>query len=135
MNIAPQTKHPMPLAMSLIAAGPAVEIGEDYQLLDINALITGGREGFGAYELTGDSADPDIRHGNIIFVEFTAEPRNGQFVAATVNGLTCVKEFQHTQRGLYLISKNKSYPPRHINATDSFEILGVVRGHLAVYNR
>lgn len=132
--LAVKSQRTLPLANSLISAGPAADICDGYVLLDINEMITKGREGFGAYELTGDSADPAIKHGYLIFVDFWAQPHNGQFVAATINGLTCVKEFHHSHRGLYLISKNPSYKPRQITPADSFHILGVVRGHLAIYN-
>ncbi len=133
MKLHTNSARKIPTANSYISAGPAAEIYDDHTMLDINELITRGREGFGAYELTGDSADPDIRSGYIVFVDFWAEPRNGQFIAATINGLTCVKEFQNSPGGLYLVSKNAAYQPREVVATDSFHVLGVVRGHLALY--
>lgn len=135
-TIATQSQHPIPMAISLIAAGPAAEMGEDFVHLDINKLITGGREGFAAFELTGDSADPDIRHGNIMFVDTWAQPVNGEMVAVMVNGLTCVKKFEYTPgRSLYLVSRNAKYVPREVLASDDFHVLGVYRGHLAVCQR
>lgn len=124
----------VPIADSFIAAGAAVEIGDAHTLLDVNALITRGRDGFIAFEVTGDSMIDQIRPGNIIFVDTWAEARNGDVIAATVAGLTCVKIFQNTSHGLYLVSANADYKPREITARDNFHILGVVRGHLALYH-
>ena len=133
-HLATRSRREIPFADNLIAAGAAVEIGETHTLLDVNALITRGRDGFIAFEVTGDSMVGHIHAGNIIFVDTWAEARNGDVVAATVAGLTCVKIFQQTHRGLYLVSANKDYKPREITAQDSFAVLGVVRGHLALYS-
>jgi phage repressor protein C with HTH and peptisase S24 domain len=123
----------MPISRSFISAGPAAEICDDYSMLDINYLITNGREGFLAFEVTGDSMVDHIHPGNLVFVDTHAQPLNGSVVAASVNGLTCVKIFQRQPGGLYLISANKTYKPREVTSSDSFHVLGVVRGHLAVY--
>lgn len=132
-HLAPRSHRTVPIADNFIAAGAAVEIGDSHTLLDVNALITRGRDGFIAFEVTGDSMIDHIRPGNIIFVDTWAEARNGDVVAATVNGLTCVKILQRSTRGLYLVSANADYTPREITARDTFAVLGVVRGHLALY--
>lgn len=132
-RLATTSHQKIPLALNKIAAGPAAEIGEDFTLLDLNLLITKGREGFVAFEVTGDSNHPDIQSGYIVFVDTWAEPRNGDYVASTVNGLTCIKKFSIAGRSLRLVSTNQKYPPREVTAADTFSVLGVVRGHLAVY--
>jgi|GEM_PF-5570625 len=129
----PRSARTIPYSLSPISAGAGIEIGEDYRDLDLNEFITGGREGFMMYEVTGDSASPDIRPGYLIIVDTWAEPRNGQYVASVINGLTCVKIFQQSTRGLYLVSKNAEYTPRRVTHQDSFRVLGVVRGHMAVH--
>jgi DNA polymerase V len=123
----------IPLALTPIQAGPAAEVGEDYCLLDVNAYITKGREGFVAFEITGDSDVPYICPGYIAFVDTWTEPRHGHIVVAVINGLTCVKKFEHTSRRLRLVSRNEQYQPREITVGDQFHIVGVVAGHLAVY--
>lgn len=128
------SKAKIPTALSFISAGPAVEIGEDFHMLDVNELITRGREGFIAFEVTGDSMVGHIHPGNLVFVDTWAEPRNGDVVASNINGATCVKYFHRSDRGLYLVSANRSYSPREITRRDAFSILGVVRGHLALYS-
>jgi phage repressor protein C with HTH and peptisase S24 domain len=105
-----------------------LSIDESFQLLDINALVTGGREGFAAFEVTGDSMVDHIHAGYLVFVDTWAEPRNGDIVAAVVNGLTCIKIFQQSTRGLYLVSANTECPPANI-----LDVLGVVSASLVVY--
>jgi phage repressor protein C with HTH and peptisase S24 domain len=132
-HLATRSQRAIPIADNYIAAGAAVEIGDSHTLLDVNALITRGRDGYIAFEVTGDSMLDHIHPGNIIFVDTWAEANNGDVIAATVNGLTCVKIFQRSTRGLYLVSANTEYKPREITAHDAFAVLGVVRGHLALY--
>lgn len=132
-TLATNSKHKIPLALSLLSAGPAVEIGEDYELLDINALVTRGREGFIAYPVTGDSMIEGIQPGSVVFVDPYAEPRNGSIVAASVNGAICVKTFQIRERKLYLVPQNTKYPSKEIREADNLHILGVVKGNLNLY--
>lgn len=133
MQLPTHSARRMPFALSLISAGPMAEIVDDYKFLDVNELITRGREGFVAFEVTGDSMVDHIHPGNLVFIDTWAQPKNGDIVASSVNGLTCVKRFQHSHKGLYLISANTEYQPREITANDNFHVLGVVKAHLALH--
>lgn len=124
----------IPLAYSLLSAGPAVEVcDEGYALLDVNALICGGRDGFLAFVVTGDSMAEDIRPGYIVFIDTCCVPRNGDIVAVNVNGQNCIKIFEQRPNRLYLVPRNAEYPTTEIQPSDSLHILGVVRAHLAVH--
>jgi len=133
MQLHTHSNQKIPMAYSMIAAGPAVEIGEDFQMLDVAELITRGRDGFAAYTLTGFSDAPHMLPGYIVFVDTWSQPQSGDMIAAIINGQTCVKKFEHTNRGLRLVSRNADYNAREITPNDSFHVLGVVRGHLALY--
>ena len=133
MQLKPHSARTIPMATSMISAGLATEIVEDFQMLDINELVTKGRDGFVSFEVTGDSMVDNIHPGYLVFVDSWAEPKNGDIIASSVNGLTCIKIFQHSPHGLFLVSTNKNYLPRQVTAGDSFRVLGVVRGHLALY--
>lgn len=130
-----QSHLTIPLANSLLSAGPTSEIGDDFRLLDINFLVTSGREGFFAFEVTGDSMVDTIKPGALVFVDTWAEPRNGSIIAADVNGLTCIKIFQYSSSGLYLVSANIEYKPKEITSGDSFRVLGVVTYQLSDVRR
>ena len=128
-----QSRH-IPLAYSLLSAGPAVEIHDDgYALLDLNALVTRGREGCVAFVVTGDSMRSDILPGYIVFIDTNAQPNNGDTVAVNVNGQNCIKIFQHSAQRLYLVPRNNDYPALEIRPSDDLHVLGVVTSHLAVY--
>lgn len=133
MKLSTHSVRQLPLAFSLISAGSAAEVVEDHQFLDVNDLITKGRDGFVAFEVTGDSMVDTIHPGYIVFVDTWAEPKNGDIVASVVNGLTCIKIFRRARGNLYLVPANPEYEPRRITAQDNFWVLGVVRSHLAVY--
>lgn len=123
---------PIPLAYGLLSAGPAVMLTDDgYALLDLNFLVSGGREGCLAFVVTGDSMKPDIHQGNLVFIDTNREPRNGDFVAVSINNETCIKRFEREQQRLYLVPANGEYPTREVKANDSFHVLGVVTSHFA----
>ena len=130
----PTSQQAIPLALSLLSAGPAVELHDDgYVLLDTNLLLTGGRDGCLAFIVTGDSMRDDIQPGYVVVIDPNREPRNGDAVAVCINNETCVKIFEREQQRLYLVPKNGEYPTREVRADDSLHILGVVVGHLAIY--
>jgi DNA polymerase V len=123
----------IPLAHSLLSAGPAVEITDDgHTMLDVNALIARNRKCL-ALVVTGDSMRPDIHPGYIVFIDPTLRPRNGDTVVASVNGETCVKVFEQLHCGLFLVPKNADFPTKEVQPSDRFHILGVVKAHLCVY--
>lgn len=106
---------------------------DDYDLLDVNDLITGGREGFCAYTVTGDSTVEFIKQGYLVFVDRSIVPVSGDIVASNINGKLHVKILEKQRRDLFLVSANKEYKPRRFVEIDGFQIPGVVKGHLAVY--
>lgn len=121
----------MPLAHSLLSAGVGFEVSEDFEPLDINFLLTQGRDGFIAFILDGTSMLPHIRHGDLVFVDTWAVPKNGDTIVSNVNGQNSVKIFENSGRGLFLVPKNREYPEREVTQKDSFHVVGVVRAHLA----
>ena len=123
--------YPIPLALSLLSAGVGYEVSEDWEPLDINALITGNREGFIAFIVDGTSMVPSIRAGDLVFVDTWAIPKNGDTIVSNVNGQNNVKVFEDGNRGLFLVPKNGDFPERKITERDAFRIVGVVRAHLA----
>ena len=133
MRLNTTSQKQIPLAFSAISAGLGAEISEDHELLDINQLVTRNREGFVSFTVTGNSMIEAIRPGDLVFVDTWKTAQSGDIIAACVNGLTCVKRMENRPQGLYLVSANSSYEPRQVTARDDLRVLGVVRGHLALY--
>lgn len=125
----------LPLALSRFSAGSLAEMSDEFDLLDINELITGGREGFAACILTGLSMIEEIRPGAVVFYNTLAEPRHGNIVISSVNGLNNVKVFETRTNGLYLVPRPGlgDFQPHRLSESDDFSILGVVVGHLSMY--
>lgn len=134
INVKSHTTGPMiPLALSLLSAGAGYEVSEDFDLLDVNNFITRGRDGFIAFILDGTSMVPTIRPGDMVFVDTWAEPKNGDKIVSSINGLLTVKIFENSGRGLFLVPKNGDFAEREVRPNDNFRIIGVVRAHLAIY--
>lgn len=128
-----QSRAKIPLANTLLSAGPAAVCDDGYVMLDVNAILTGNREGCLALVVTGDSMRDDIQPGYIVVIDPNQLPKNGDTIVANINGETCVKIFQQSDRRLFLVPKNNDYPVREVQPTDALHVIGVVRGHFAVY--
>lgn len=132
-TVAPASSRKLPLGYSMLSAGPRAEMSEDFELLDVNEMITGGHEGFIAYIVTGTSMVNEIQPGSVVFVNPYAEPRNGQTVVCCVNGVINVKIFEARGRSLYLVPKNPEFDPVRVRSSDDFHILGVVTASLNLH--
>jgi SOS-response transcriptional repressor LexA len=108
---------------------------DGHVMLDVNTLLTGNREGCLALVVTGDSERADIYPGYVVVIDPNLQPKNGDTVAAEIDGETCVTIFEQATRGLHLVPKNKEYPIREAQPINALHVLGVVRGHVAVYER
>lgn len=132
-QLTPNSCRRLPIALSPLHAGPASELSPDYQYVDIQEMVTGNREGFVLFKITGYSAVPYIQPGYMVFVDTWKEAKNGDLIVAEVDNMVCVKIFQQSNKGLYLVSANPEYKPRQITPDNTFRVLGVVVGHLAIY--
>jgi SOS-response transcriptional repressor LexA len=124
----------IPLANTYLPAGQAVEPSDDgYALLDLNFLITSGREDYLAFVVTGDSMSDEIRPGYIVIIDPIKAPINGDLVVACINGRNCIKMFYLEPPKLFLVSNNPEHVPIEVHQSDSLDILGVVKAHLALH--
>lgn len=81
----------------------------------------------------GDSMiDEGIHEGDIVIVEREREPRNGDVVAAQVDGEWTVKYYQNAYGEVSLHPANKNYPV--IVPRESLEIGGVVVSVIRKYH-
>ena len=101
--------------MGSIAAGypdhvePAGEIGQ--LQVDIQTVQTSGRYRIFALQVSGESMiDADIYDGDSVIVE-PREPRDGDIVAALIDGETTLKRYVHKPgEPPYLKAENELYP-------------------------
>lgn len=81
----------------------------------------------------GDSMiDEGIHEGDIVIVEKDRDPRNGDVIAACVDGEWTVKYYNNTFGDITLLPANKRYPV--IKPKESFTIGGVVVSVIRKYH-
>lgn len=101
---------------------PAHEI--DGQILNLFQLFNLSTASF-ALTVRGDSMiDEGINDGDIVIVDKRSEIKNGDIVAACVDGEWTVKFFKRIDKDIQLIPANNKYPV--ITPKSSLEIGGVV---------
>ena len=95
--------------------------------LDINELITGGREGIMLYKITGESDVGYITQGYFVFADTFRKIADGDAVIVKERGRNCIRFYQQQYSKPVLVGSKEFH--------ESFgsRILGVVIGHLAVY--
>lgn len=126
-----KSKTKIPLSASTVSAGDPAEVVDDYEMLDVSELITGGREGIQGCRVDGDSMREDIKPGDYVFYDPYLRPENGDTVVSRINGKNNIKILKQTRKGLYLVPKNKTYDKQAVTMFDEFQILGVVTWHLS----
>lgn len=80
-------------------------------------------------KVTGDSMrDAGLFDGDIIVIDKSLEPRNGDYIVAVVDNEFTIKEFQsHPEEGYgLLIPHNPDFQPIKVDASNNFSVWGVV---------
>ena len=119
--------------INVSAGGGAYTSNEDYQKLDLPDFfidVIGGKnniKNIEAINVTGDSMEPTLNNGNIIFIDKSKNQisKNGIYAFINNNGLF-VKRIQKRGDGkLDIISDNQEYPMQFVDTRD-INILGKV---------
>jgi DNA polymerase V len=121
-------KIALPLFLESVSAGfpsPA----EDYLegRLDLNEHLIRNPSATFFVRVTGDSMiDAGIYSNDILIVDRSLQPKDGNIVIAVINGDLTVKRLQRAKNKLFLIPENKNYNPIEITSDMNFEVWGVV---------
>ncbi len=118
------------------AGGGAEIFDEGYETISIDEKIMHNMVGMGNTELEaihvdGESMEPTLQDGSIVFVDRTQTNinKNGIFIASTTGGLF-IKRIQQKADGMIeLISDNSVYPPQAIHP-EEVTIVGKVVGNI-----
>ncbi len=118
------------------AGGGADVFDENFENISIDEKIMHNMVGMGNTELEaihvdGESMEPTLQDGSIVFVDRTQTNinKNGIFIASTTGGLF-IKRIQQRADGMVeLISDNSLYPPQAVSA-DEVTIIGKVVGNI-----
>lgn len=79
--------------------------------------------------VSGESmVDAGIFDGDILVVDRSLYPQNGDFVIAAIDGEFMLKEYQIDKNGdgAWLIPHNDQYKPVHVTVVNEFMVWGVV---------
>lgn len=122
------TSVKLPLYLSRIKAGfPSPADNYIEKELDLNEYLIKHPAATFFVRVEGNSMiDAGIHSGDILIVDKSLEAKNNKIVIAVVNGELTVKRIKKTDKKVYLVAENDSYPPIEIKDDMDFVIWGVV---------
>lgn len=128
-NIIPVKKVKIPLLGS-IAAGVPIYANEDFSsYIEADSDICCDF----ALIVEGDSMEPTIKNGDIVFVLKQDDVDDGQIAAVIIDDSATLKRVYHIPGGVQLISENPKYPPQ-IYTIENSDYLAVL-GRAVAYKR
>ena len=119
--------------INVSAGGGAYDGDEEFEKLDLPDFfvnIVGGKDNIKnieAINVTGDSMEPTLNNGNIIFIDKTKQDvsKDGIYAFVNENGLFVKRMQRRIDGSLDIISDNKEYPIQIAKKTE-IDILGKV---------
>lgn len=116
----------LPLYEAPAAAGePLPVLTEESGLIEGSAEEIPAEASF-AIRISGDSMEPLLSDGDLVFVKKTGEIRHGQIGIFLLNGESLCKRLGEVEGTRALISINPAYPPILILETDDLRLVGRV---------
>ena len=102
---------------------------EDYMDLDLNLqdhLIENPSATFCVRAVGESMKDAGIQSGDIMLVDKSLTPKNRSIVLAVIDGEFTIKRVNVSDKELYLMPENESFPPIKITEEMDFQVWGVV---------
>jgi DNA polymerase V len=131
------TQLNIPLYLASVKAGfpsPAADYAEDG--LDFNELLITHKAATYCLRVSGDSMiGAGILPDDILVVDRSLAPADGDIVVAAVQGEFTVKTLVLRHRNIMLRSANPDYEPIRIGAQEDLEIFGVVTSVVRTFAR
>jgi DNA polymerase V len=113
-----------------VTAGEPIEVGDEFERIDLNHLLAHGNPYAMLIRVRGDSMSEEIHDGDWVMIDRSREAQPNDIVLANINGGYTIKRHKpggHRGRnGLFLVPANEIHAPRKVTEEDSFEIIGVV---------
>lgn len=123
-NIVPVKRVQVPL-LGGIAAGEPILAEQQY---DAYVEADADLDCTFALRVDGDSMEPTVRYGDIVFIRQQEDVDDGRIAAVLVDDSATLKRVYHIPNGLQLLSDNAAkYPPRAVTFEDydCIRILGL----------
>lgn len=127
-NSEPYQSFDLPLYLNSVSAGfPSPADDHVDQRIDLNRYLVKHPTATFLVRVVGDSMiNAGIRQNDILVVDRSVEPRNGQIVVAAINGELTVKRLNKSGEGVFLMPENDNYEPIPLSDGDTNIIWGVV---------
>lgn len=135
VNVAPfEAGDPLelPLYLSRVPAGFASPADDHVdRKLDLNEYCVSNPAATHLAEVEGDSmVEAGIHPGDVVVVDRSVEPKDGDVVVAALNGELTVKQLRvrgrNGNRRVWLVAANELYPPIEVMEGHELVIWGVV---------
>lgn len=125
-----ETAYPTEALLAHVTAGEPIEIGSEFEHIDLNHMLTRGNPYCMLLRVRGDSMSEEIHDGDWVMIDRSREARPGDIVLAEINGGFTIKRKKWNDRngrpGLYLVPANDLYETRRVSEDDGFQVFGVV---------
>jgi DNA polymerase V len=120
----------LPLMSAEVRAGfPSPAESHIESTLDLNELLIQHKAATFFCRVSGHSMrDAGIHDRDLIVIDRSLEPRNGDIVVAAVEGELTVKYFRRNANGIVLEAANAQFKPIHIRDGEELIVWGVVVG-------
>lgn len=89
-------------------------------------------------QVSGESMlDAGLQDGDIIVIDKSLEPHNGDYIVAAIDGEFTLKEFRYQQGDdyAYLVPHNSEFEPIKVDASNNFSVWGVVTHCIHKYRK
>jgi DNA polymerase V len=122
------TTAPLPYFEAKVPAGFPSPAG-DYEenRLDLNRHLIKNPAATFFVRVTGDSmVGAGIHHDDILVVDRSLDPRDGNVIIAALDGELTVKRIRIKRKKIMLVPENDNFASKEVNPGSEFEVWGVV---------
>lgn len=127
-KLAAQSAETLPCFDSKLTAGfpsPADDCLE--RPLDLHELVVAHPAATFFVRVQGDSmTGAGLNSGDLLVVDRSLEPKNGNIIVALLNGEFTVKRLKKIGKKIYLAPENPNYPTIEVAEESDFRVWGVV---------
>ena len=124
-------RRSLPLYDLPTSAGPGVFMdGDSFEMIEIPDEVP--QEADFVLRVSGDSMEPTLSNGELIYVHRQEELDNGDIGVFFLDGNAYVKEYHTDKKGVSLMSHNNKYMPIPLKKNENAMIYGKVVYHAGI---
>lgn len=125
------SEYPTYTMLGHVSAGTPIEIGGEFERIDLNYMLTHGNPECMLIRVRGDSMSSEIMDGDWVMIDRGRAAQPGDIVLAELGGGYTLKRYKLNSRdkarkGLYLVPANHLVAEHEVQPDDTLAIIGVV---------